>query len=985
MNNQKKIKNKTKEGFTSEYSEFDANSLSRDTKALLNISQILTNPSARGAFSEYDEEYNSALEKLEYVEGGDTDTINDYYARISPKNPYLNTNIRFLNGVIAYVTNQGVVKIYPDINIYQSTAGLNGCPSSKKETQLKLPWLFEYNFPNTTIPTNPPLITGTPMTQGQSCGYEGTNVYVNTVFGKKVQSTYQGCFADNASSPAMTYIGGAPPEPYSLAVAVENPNFDYPQLDENSYVYISNMGGANYDSGTGLPTYDIQVPGWTCVDVCLINNSTAWSFPMPYPYGNQAIVLQGNASLGLTVQMPTVGIYTLTLYAVGRPSPYSFNTINFGGGPGVDYTSTSDNGIMNFTPNQDYWDQFTCSLNITSTGSWYFWFIGADGGDSGNYSTAIQNISITVPAVTSGGGGGTYTSEMCKEYAMVNGYQYYAIQDANSSGVGYCAVSNNLIGATRYGESTTATSQQIAWESNTTGQIGNSAILNDSGSLVVINTTGTIIFATPNNSNLPPNYLGCYADNSSRTFSNAITNGQLVNATQTPYSFNSSTQSCQQAAQSNNMSYFGLQDSNIEGQSQCFVGNTNATQLGMATNCTQFSDGTFSGGAWSNAVYSTNPTPGNVNYFLSVLDSGLVGIYLGQNPNDNQSPIWSYQATVQDPNRAFAATYGISGQNWISNGTTLAPGDFVGSPNGYCALKMQTNGNLTIIVFVMGPNCATINGSEVGNFNANAIYGLSEKGNLSDVGQVAYIDQDSNLYPYDLSNVGFSNDYTNINGFDSSGNNLPNSPITNSSVDKCKSICDSNDDCYGFSIINGTCYPKNNQMYPNTQLTKNSSSTLYVRNQAPITPPFGVNATTNNINSSQYINYIQNGEIVSNSGASINGSGGQFNAINLIDNPNLYLANNEMSTYADGLNERLKIFNKSNIILQNQATRNVDGVKSGLKDIEKLKKKIKNFNLSSSNILDNSDITVLQQNYNYMFWSILAIGTVIVSMHISKF
>ena len=35
-------------------------------------------------------------------------------------------------------------------------------------------------------------------------------------------------------------------------------------------------------------------------------------------------------------------------------------------------------------------------------------------------------------------------------------------------------------------------------------------------------------------------------------------------------------------------------------------------------------------------------------------------------------------------------------------------------------------------------------------------------------------------------------------------------------------------------------------------------------------------------------------------------------------------------------------------------------------------------------ILKDSDIVVLQKNYNYLFWSILAAGTVLVSMNIVK-
>ena len=37
-----------------------------------------------------------------------------------------------------------------------------------------------------------------------------------------------------------------------------------------------------------------------------------------------------------------------------------------------------------------------------------------------------------------------------------------------------------------------------------------------------------------------------------------------------------------------------------------------------------------------------------------------------------------------------------------------------------------------------------------------------------------------------------------------------------------------------------------------------------------------------------------------------------------------------------------------------------------------------------NNILKDSDIVVLQKNYDYLFWSILAIGSVLVAMNVIK-
>jgi hypothetical protein len=49
------------------------------------------------------------------------------------------------------------------------------------------------------------------------------------------------------------------------------------------------------------------------------------------------------------------------------------------------------------------------------------------------------------------------------------------------------------------------------------------------------------------------------------------------------------------------------------------------------------------------------------------------------------------------------------------------------------------------------------------------------------------------------------------------------------------------------------------------------------------------------------------------------------------------------------------------------------------------KNQISGFNANNmDNIVEDSDITILQQNYNYLFWSILATGTILVSMNVLK-
>ena len=68
--------------------------------------------------------------------------------------------------------------------------------------------------------------------------------------------------------------------------------------------------------------------------------------------------------------------------------------------------------------------------------------------------------------------------------------------------------------------------------------------------------------------------------------------------------------------------------------------------------------------------------------------------------------------------------------------------------------------------------------------------------------------------------------------------------------------------------------------------------------------------------------------------------------------------------------------------MQSQA--NNKGLGKNLKDLNKTKFKIANFDTNLENILNDSDIIVLQKNYNYLFWSILAAGVVLVSMNLVR-
>ena len=77
--------------------------------------------------------------------------------------------------------------------------------------------------------------------------------------------------------------------------------------------------------------------------------------------------------------------------------------------------------------------------------------------------------------------------------------------------------------------------------------------------------------------------------------------------------------------------------------------------------------------------------------------------------------------------------------------------------------------------------------------------------------------------------------------------------------------------------------------------------------------------------------------------------------------------------------------NSDEIKVENQSTLQTKSIANYLKEYKTTNEKIKNSNSSNIiGIVNDSDINVLKENYNYLFWSILAVGTVLVTMNITK-
>lgn len=581
---------------------------------------------------------------------------------------------------------------------------------------------------------------------------------------------------------------------------------------------------------------------------------------------------------------------------------------------------------------------------------------------SGGWTNAMTTIGVNT------------NYEQCKQSAANSGYKYFALTNVDySKSTGYCSASNDKDTATSYGISMGETSSTVIWSSITPGEYANVATLSDTGSLSVVNSDGQSIFSTPNSTAQPSNYIGCYGDKAVRSMALFNNSSQQYNLEQ-----------CQQIAKQNGSAYFGLQNSTSGTTATCGLSNdlAQATKYGKAGNCTQLSDGSWSGGGWSNAIYNAQ-TPDS-RYYLILQDDGNMCIYRGGGPEDNQGLIWAAgtNGKTQSPNPTRAAAKGKYGKNWMASGATLANNEFIGSNDGSIALVMMGNGNLVLNTYVMGSNCKLMtDGNMGGGPGGNAIYKLDKQGYPKDLFKLAFVDPDSELHDYPSDNSKYSTSYTKIQNT-SSTNDIPNAAIL-ADLTTCQTMCDGNPECSGFNLIEGNdqgkhytyCMPKKGDLASAISPTTMVGWDLYARNKMPINPPAGASTQTQNIDSIMYNGYIAGDAVDTTS---------KLPTATPAQKAKLAKLQDKLDQQSRQLNDLTTKFDTGSNSAWQQSQKNIKGTKQYLSDFQKTNDKIVNFSTNVPNILRDSDIVVLQKNYDYLFWSILATGTVLVAMNIVK-
>ena len=384
--------------------------------------------------------------------------------------------------------------------------------------------------------------------------------------------------------------------------------------------------------------------------------------------------------------------------------------------------------------------------------------------------------------------------------------------------------------------------------------------------------------------------------------------------------------------------------------------------------------------------------------FLIVQDDGNVVLYQGT-PGGQQTGLWSTgtQNVSRSPNPDWEATKGKYGRNYLVVGEYLLQNEWVGSNDGSIRLQMQTDGYASLVINNTSGDCVSIGSNYGGGPKSNAIYQQNPVGNKSLIGKVAYIDKDSVLREFPSSMIGLSTEYDVMKNTNSWGNNLGIAPISNSNTTSCKLACDDNDSCHGyvFDNTNNNCWLKNSSVYPQgPYINEQQGMDLYTR-KPEVFSNYSCNKAMNPINSIQYENYIKGNAMTNSDTCGVN-----------INNQNLINIENQLADLAEQISQQINTLENDSININNEMKQDDITLHQDLKEYRKIQRKIGNFskqnpieknNMTSNSMKEgllnmddinamvtNSDLLVLQNNYQYIFWTILAVGAIIVTLNLLK-
>ncbi len=377
-------------------------------------------------------------------------------------------------------------------------------------------------------------------------------------------------------------------------------------------------------------------------------------------------------------------------------------------------------------------------------------------------------------------------------------------------------------------------------------------------------------------------------------------------------------------------------------------------------------------------------------------DNGNMEVYAGLTPPTTGTPdlfarllnnvtdsVSISDSTLQ---RLYPSCVNLTGTNSMSSTLSLPRNHYIKSNNGKLVLMMQMDGNLCLKTFTKKYTCTTsaVDTQTYGGADAYSIYNFNNPMDNSNIGKLAYIDDEGLSHAYPASMITREpNNYQRFMNYDSVGNNIANMPIQNSNNNYCRSASDALETSGGYVYDNNTknCWIKNSSLTLSTPKTYVEGSYLNVKTPIPMVPA-SCSDTITEIDSNRWKQYKTSSAMTPSfsCGPSRRYSSAQINVRSIEEQLNNMAIDilgrmNELQSQGVTLSADMNTFKK-----QLQVSINTHKQNNSASYVESDNV----LNSALSGMMSDVDLMVLRENSRYLFLSIFAIGALVVALNSIK-
>jgi len=631
-------------------------------------------------------------------------------------------------------------------------------------------------------------------------------------------------------------------------------------------------------------------------------------------------------------------------------------------------------------------------------------FSGKEATKKGAYNDNPNAPSMTIL-------NGDYNYNTCNDTAYLLGKQYFALQQYNeNTGMAKCAVSSEDYSYAKYG-----TYQPKCIQSNDAKMYG----------------TGwaNAIYSLNSNDNTY-NYIGCYKDYSSRAMGTTGTIGGIFQNVYIAGKFGVSGWGSSDYIDPeaywiwntpNAASDAAINLSNNIGTPILFLGIYNYNCNGNPENCNMANVKIFGmcddyckiwvnnsnvdlnnndmaiGGGWGgngNTGYNVTFHPGTnyieVQAYNTGGPAGLLLSFVDSNTNEilfHTDGSWVCSTKVDRYTQPYTQSFSVdtcrdyaksAGYNFfgLQNILNNTPG------TAQCMVSNDLNKSEKY-----GSTGGIIDkdGKQYGVDNVNVVYQMNETGNPNVMGSLGYVNEQNTISQYPSSMVVPGETYDRIQGYDSPNNDI--TTINNTDINNCMTNCNTNNNCGGFVYDNNnrTCWTKTTNMYGPKNisgvLVSDSRYDLYMR-EPKLNNNESCPTSINEITSVEWNAMEQSGSEMTLDTKC------QLAAANNIVLKQRDDSENTLSGLYNTITNKVTDLMSVNTSMNKQMDVDKDIMNTNLSLYDMINKKfIKALNNGSgniNNILTNSQISVLQSNYAYMLWIILALLAIIFFVYVIR-